>query len=51
MMKPPKVAEYHENFNQVSADLLKAIRQVRDPESYILQDVPSLLFKWSFECK
>ena len=51
MMKPLKVAEYHENFNQVSTDLLKAIRQVRDPENYILQNVPGLLFKWSFECK
>ena len=51
MLKPKKVAEYHEGVNEVTQDLLKLIRHQRDPQSNIVADVARPLFKWSFECK
>ena len=50
-MMPKNVAEYHEEFNAISHDLLGNVHQTRDPESKIVVNVPNLLFKWSFECK
>jgi len=50
-MVPRKVAEFHEDFNSITLDLLKRIRQQRNPETNIVSDVAELLFKWSFECK
>ena len=51
MLKPKKVAEYHEGFNEVTQDLLKLIRHQRDPQSNIVADMVSPFFKWSLECK
>ena len=52
MMIPRKVAEFHEEFNHVSHDLLKAITQLRDKDTRIVNDiVGSLTSKWAFECK
>ena len=51
MLKPNKVSEYHEGFNEVTQDLLKLIRHQRDPQSNIVADVASPFFKWSLECK
>ena len=50
MMVPRKVAEYHEGFNEIAKDLVAAIRALRTPGNDLLSNVPSLLFKWSFEC-
>ena len=50
-MVPRKVAEFHEDFNSITLDLLKRIRQQRNPGTNIVSDVAELLFKWSFECK
>ncbi len=51
MMVPRKVAEYHEDFNNITQDLIKNIEMKKDPQSALLSDVPSLLFNWSFECE
>ena len=51
MMVPRKVAEQHIGFNDVSDDLVSAIRKVRSSDASVISNVPSLLFKWSFECK
>ena len=51
MLKPNKVSEYHEGFNEVTQDLLKLIRHQRDPQSNIVADVATPFFKWSLECK
>ena len=51
MMVPRKIGEYHERFNEVSEDLVKAIKMLRHDETALLSDVSTLLFKWSFECK
>ena len=51
MMVPRKVAEYHEELNAITEDLIRNICHLRDPNSNVMADVPSLLFKWSFECK
>ena len=50
-MVPRKVAEFHEDFNTITLDLLKKIQQQRDPETNVVSDTAALLFKWSFECK
>ncbi|XP_011405733.1 PREDICTED: cytochrome P450 27C1-like [Amphimedon queenslandica] len=49
MMVPRKVAEQHIGFNDISDDLVSAIRKVRSSDASVISDVPSLLFKWSFE--
>lgn len=49
LLVPRKIAEYHEGFNEVSADLIKLIRHLRDSENDIVTDVPSQMNKWSFE--
>ena len=51
MMVPRKVAEYHEELNAITEDLIRNICHLRDPNSNVMVDVPNLLFKWSFECK
>ena len=52
MMIPRKVAEFHEEVNHVSHDLLKAIAQLRDKDTRIVNDiVGSFTYKWAFECK
>ena len=51
MMVPKKVAEYHEGFNNITLDLLKNIDLKKHPDTAMLTDAPSHLFKWSFECK
>ncbi len=51
MMVPRKVAEYHEDFNTITEDLIKNIEMKKDPQSALFRDLPSLLFNWSFECK
>lgn len=48
---PKKVAEFHEEFNAISNDLIKTINQTKDPETKTVANVPNVLFKWSFECK
>ena len=50
MMVPRKVGEYHEGFNEIAKDLVAAIKALRTPDNDLLSNVPSLLFKWSFEC-
>ena len=50
-MVPRKVAEFHEDFNAITLDLLKKIHQQRNPETKVVSDVADLLFQWSFECK
>ena len=50
MMVPRKVGEYHESFNEVALDLVDLIRLEREAED-MLSDVPSVLNRWSFECK
>ena len=50
-MVPRKVAEFHEDFNAITLDLLKKIQQQRNPEAKVVSDVADLLFQWSFECK
>ena len=50
MMVPRKVGEYHEGFNEIAKDLMAAIKALRTPDNNLLSNVPSLLFKWSFEC-
>ena len=51
MMVPRKVAEYHQGLNAITEDLIRNICHLRDPNSNVMADVSSLLFKWSFECK
>ena len=51
MMVPRKVAEYHEDFNNITLDLLKNIELKKHPDTAMLTDMPKLFFKWSFECK
>ena len=51
IMVPRKVAEYHEDFNNITLDLIKNIEMKKDSHSALLSDVPSLLFNWSFECE
>ena len=48
---PQNVAKFHEEFNAIVVDLLKKIRQQRDPKTQVISDVPNLLCKWSFECE
>ena len=50
MMVPRKVGEYHEGLNSITLDLLKNIRKDKDVDTSTYSDVPSLLFKWAFEC-
>lgn len=50
-MKPKTVSQYYTGFNEVAEDFLKLVRKHRDPNTNLLSDVPSHLFKWSFECK
>ena len=50
-MVPPKVAEFHKDFNSIAEDLMRNVRELRDSENKVVSDVPSLLFRWSFECK
>ena len=50
-MVPRKAAEFHEDFNAITHDLLKKIQQQRNPETKVVSDVADLLFQWSFECK
>ena len=50
-MVPQNVARFHEEFNAIVVDLLKKIRQQRDPDTQVVSDVPNLLCKWSFECE
>lgn len=50
-MVPRKVAESHEGLNGVAIDTLHAIRQLRTADTNVVNDIISLLFKWSFECK
>ena len=50
-MIPRKVGEFHEDFNAITHDLVRAVRKMRDKETNVLHDVPPLLFNWSFECK
>jgi hypothetical protein len=51
MMIPRKVGEYHAVFNEITEDLIKGVRQLKDPQTNTLLNVPELLRKWSFECK
>ena len=51
MMVPRKVGEYHEGLNLITLDLLKSIKKGRDVDTSTYSDVPSLLFKWAFECR
>ena len=51
MMVPRKVAEYHEDFNNITLDLLKNIELKKHPDTSMLTDVPRCLFNWSFEGK
>ena len=50
-MVPRKVAEFHEDFNTITLDLLKNIQQRRNLETNVVSDTADLLFKWSFECE
>ena len=47
---PRKIAEYHGDFNAISKDLKKVIRQMRDPDTNMLNNIPTVFYKWSFEC-
>jgi hypothetical protein len=49
MMIPRKVGEYHAVFNEITEDLIKGVRQLKDPQTNTLLNVPELLRKWSFE--
>lgn len=51
MMKPIKVQEQSPVFNQITDDLIKAIRHLRDHHTSVLSDVPKVFFNWSFECE
>lgn len=51
MMKPIKVQEQSPVFNQITDDLIKAIRHLRDHHTNVLFDVPKVFFNWSFECE
>ena len=51
MMKPIKVQEQSPVFNQITDDLIKAIRHLRDHDTSVLSDVPKVFFNWSFECE
>ena len=51
MMVPHKVREQYVGFNHISQDLVNAIKKLRSGDKSLISDVPSLLFKWSFECK
>lgn len=50
-MVPRKAAEFHEDFNAITLDLLKKLQQQKNPETKVVSDVADLLFQWSFECK
>ena len=50
MMVPRKLGEYHEAFNEVALDLVNVLRKEREKNNMFL-DVPSVLNRWSFECK
>lgn len=50
MMVPRKVGEYHEGLNAITLDMMENIRRGRDADTALYKDVPSLLFKWAFEC-
>ena len=50
MMVPRKVGEYHEGLNSISLDMMKNIKKGRNDDTANYNDVPSLLFKWAFEC-
>ena len=50
MMVPRKVSEYHETFNEITLDLLEAIRLEKGEEDMLL-DVQSLMHRWAFESK
>ena len=51
MLVPQRVRVYHKGFNEVASDLMKIVKQQRDRDNFILSDVVSTLFKWSFECE
>lgn len=46
---PAKVNEFHEDFNMMTKDLLRNIRQRRHHKSKTLTDAAGLFYKWSFE--
>jgi hypothetical protein len=50
MMVPRKLGEYHEAFNEVALDLVKALKKERGKEDMLL-DVPRTMNRWAFECK
>ncbi|XP_003384618.1 PREDICTED: cytochrome P450 27C1-like [Amphimedon queenslandica] len=49
MMVPFKVQEHAPVFNEITDDLIKAIREQRHHDTRVLSDVPKLFFNWSFE--
>ena len=51
MMVPRKIGEYHEDFNSITRDLLVLLRQIRNSQTCVVQDVRACLSMWSFECK
>ena len=48
-MIPQKVAKFHEGFNMVTADLVRNIYNLRDPNTFLLPDVVSHMYRWTFE--
>ena len=50
IMMPRKMAEFHEQFNQVSQDYINYVRANRNADDVFL-DFAESLTKWSFESK
>ena len=51
ILVPRKVAEFHEDFNAISLDLVKKIQRKRNPETNVVSNTADLFMNWSFESK
>ena len=50
MLRPRKVANYTDDFNQVSNDFIERMRRVRKSD-FTIDNMDKELFNWSLECK
>ena len=53
MMRPKKVREFVDTFNNVAADVMKELQSLRGTsgDANELPGLEKLMFKWSTECK
>ena len=51
MMRPKQVANYTDDFNAVSEDFIKRLRQVRRKDDNSVRHMDQELFNWSLESR